>query len=141
MWSERPLLVTCAARDCCWLWTRKMVAKDHCCQHWYDKRLLLVMINSLLVAIKVDGSERSLLVVFMPQEYYWLLWQQEITADSVVQREIVAGHDQVAVGCDQGIWQREITVGSVVLREIAATCDQGRWQHLCSKICVLRLKG
>ncbi|RWW73662.1 hypothetical protein BHE74_00018451 [Ensete ventricosum] len=85
------------------------------------------LINSLLVTIKVDGSERSLLVVFMPQEYYWLRWQQEITADNVVQREIIAGHDQVAVGCDQGIWQREITVGSVGLREIAATCDQGRW--------------
>ncbi|RRT82912.1 hypothetical protein B296_00006565 [Ensete ventricosum] len=49
MWSERLLLVTCATRDRCWL-------------------LLLVVINSMLAAIKADGSERSLLVAFVPQE-------------------------------------------------------------------------
>ncbi|RRT43462.1 hypothetical protein B296_00021225 [Ensete ventricosum] len=94
-----------------------MAAKDRYWQHWYDKRLLLAVINSLLVSIKADSSERSLLIVFVPQE------SAAGYDGSVVQQEITTGRDQVAVGRDQDRWQREITTGYVEggwQREIAA---------------------
>ncbi|RWW03716.1 hypothetical protein GW17_00033101 [Ensete ventricosum] len=73
----------------------------------WSERPLLVVFNLLLAAIKEVGSERSLLVAFVPQE--------------------------IAAGCDQGGWQREITAGSVVQRRIAAGRDQGRWQRCAAR--------
>ncbi|RWV78723.1 hypothetical protein GW17_00060258 [Ensete ventricosum] len=50
-----------------------------------------------VAAMKPDGSERSLLVAFVPQG--------------------------IAAGCDQGGWQREIAASSVVQREIRAAVE------------------
>ncbi|RWW11502.1 hypothetical protein BHE74_00028605 [Ensete ventricosum] len=60
-WLQVEMVIFCRRQQ-------KMAAKDHCWQCWYGKRSLLVVINSLLAAIKADGSERSLLVAFVPQE-------------------------------------------------------------------------
>ncbi|RZS01879.1 hypothetical protein BHM03_00031826 [Ensete ventricosum] len=50
-----------------------------------------------VAAMKPDGSERSLLVAFVPQG--------------------------IAAGCDQGGWQREIAASSIVQREIRAAVE------------------
>ncbi|RWW41901.1 hypothetical protein BHE74_00052581 [Ensete ventricosum] len=50
-----------------------------------------------VAVMKPDGSERSLLVAFVPQG--------------------------IAAGCDQGGWQREIAASSVVQREIRAAVE------------------
>ncbi|RRT35910.1 hypothetical protein B296_00058497, partial [Ensete ventricosum] len=67
----------------------------------WSERLLLVMFSSLLAAIKVDGSERSLRAVM----------KIDGNEKSML---VVLVPQGITVGYDKGRWQREIVAGSVV---------------------------
>ncbi|RRT54325.1 hypothetical protein B296_00020082 [Ensete ventricosum] len=66
-----------------------------------------VMFSSLLVAIKVDGSEISLRAAMKTDDTERLLL-------------VVLVAQGIAASCNQGRWQQQIAVDSIVQREMRA---------------------